>query len=98
MRGLAQSKYGEEASYTCEVQFFFSTCDLNGATDWTASAEGSLGKECSLHKRMQELYLCEACDLQVCVMFTLLSDKLTVVAENNFLIRAWQECDNCISK
>lgn len=79
-------------------QFFCRTYDLNGVREWTASAEGPLGKDCSHHERMWEFYLHEAWDLQVCIMFRLLTDKLTYVAENKFLIHAWQECDNCISK
>lgn len=47
---------------------FCSMYDLNDATEWATSDEDHFGKDCSLYERMQEFYLHEACDLQVCVV------------------------------
>lgn len=94
MRGLAHLRYGEEALYACEAKFFLQHIRLG-----TAVQNGKLQLRVLLGRTITIMfYLHEACDLRVRIMLRLLSDKLTVVAEDNFLIHAWQECDNCIGK
>lgn len=75
VHGLAH--LGCEASHAYWTQGFFSCLhDLNSFSEWTVPAEGPLGNHCSHHERMWEFCLREACDLQVSVMFGLLSVKM----------------------
>lgn len=72
--------------------------DSDSVPEGTAPAEGPLGKDCSYHERIWEFCLHIAFDLQICIMFRLLSKKLTVVAEKNFLLYASRECHNSDSR